>query len=53
MVYNHLEEDITITRGDIKEAARLYGGSVFDVVTTNPPYMMEATGLPEIIRQKS
>ncbi len=45
VAYNHLEEEITITRGDIKEAARLYGSSVFDVVTTNPPYMIGSHGL--------
>lgn len=43
--YNHLEKDITITTGDIKEAASIYGGSFFDVVTTNPPYMVENHGL--------
>ena len=43
--YNHLEKDITITTGDIKEAASIYGGSFFDVVTTNPPYMVGNHGL--------
>lgn len=45
VVYNHLEEDIVITTGDIKEAAAIYGGSFFDVVTTNPPYMVGNHGL--------
>ena len=36
VAYNHLEEDISITLGDIKEASRIYGGSSFDVVVTNP-----------------
>lgn len=27
--YNHLEKDITITTGDIKEAASIYGGAFF------------------------
>lgn len=43
--YNHLEKDITITTGDIKEAASIYGGAFFDVVTTNPPYMVGSHGL--------
>lgn len=43
--YNHLEQDITITTGDIKEAASIFGGSSFDVVTTNPPYMVGSHGL--------
>lgn len=45
VAYNHLEEDISITTGDIKEAAAIYGGSFFDVVTTNPPYMVGNHGL--------
>ena len=42
---NHLEDKITIVRGDIKEASRLFGGASFDVVTSNPPYMNDAHGL--------
>ena len=40
-----LEEDISITLGDIKDAYRIYGGSSFDVVVTNPPYMIGSHGL--------
>ena len=42
---NHLEEKIQIVEGDIKCASSLFGKSVFDVVTTNPPYMNENHGL--------
>ncbi|MEY8356217.1 tRNA1(Val) (adenine(37)-N6)-methyltransferase [Lachnospiraceae bacterium 54-53] len=42
---NHLEDKITIIRGDIKEASRLFGAASFDVVTSNPPYMNHAHGL--------
>ena len=42
---NHLEDKITIVRGDIKEASRLFGAASFDVVTSNPPYMNDAHGL--------
>ena len=45
VAYNHLEQDIVITTGDIKEAAAIDGGSFFDVVTTNPPYMVGSHGL--------
>ena len=45
VAYNHLEQDIVITTGDIKEAAAIHGGSFFDVVTTNPPYMVGSHGL--------
>lgn len=42
---NHLEEKVTIVRGDIKEATKLFGKAQFDVVTSNPPYMNDAHGL--------
>ena len=43
--YNHLEEKIDIVTGDIKEASKLFGASSFDIVTTNPPYMIGQHGL--------
>ena len=42
---NHLEEKVSIVKGDIKEASRLFGAASFDVVTSNPPYMNVAHGL--------
>lgn len=42
---NHLEEKITIVEGDIKNASSLFGKSIFDVITCNPPYMNENHGL--------
>lgn len=42
---NELEEKISIRLGDIKEAALLFAGQTFDVVTSNPPYMNEGGGL--------
>jgi len=45
---NHLEDKITIVRGDIKEASRLFGAASFDVVTSNPPYMNDAHGLKNL-----
>lgn len=42
---NGLNEKIDIKAGDIKEASKIFGASVFDVVTTNPPYMTENHGL--------
>lgn len=42
---NHLEEKIEIVTGDIKDASNLFGASSFDVITTNPPYMIETHGL--------
>ena len=43
--YNHLEEDVRIVQGDIKEAAATFGAASFDVVTSNPPYMIGQHGL--------
>jgi len=43
--YNHLEEKISIVTGDIKDASNIFGASSFDVVTTNPPYMIDDHGL--------
>lgn len=42
---NHLEERIDIVTGDIKEASKLFGASSFEVVTTNPPYMIGQHGI--------
>lgn len=42
---NGLTEKIDIVDGDIKEASKIFGKSVFDVVTSNPPYMNENHGL--------
>lgn len=43
--YNKISDRVSIVRGDLKEAAELFGASVFDVVTCNPPYMSGAHGL--------
>lgn len=47
---NGLEDRIEIVKGDIRRARELFGLSVFDVVTCNPPYMNDAHGLknPEL-----
>ena len=43
--YNCLEDRIQIVEGDIKEAAGIFGAASFDVVTSNPPYMIGQHGL--------
>lgn len=45
VAYNHLENKIDIVTGDVKEAVNLFGSVFFDVITTNPPYMIGAHGL--------
>lgn len=43
--YNGLEEKVSIVQGDIKEAAQIFKSASFDVITTNPPYMINEHGL--------
>ena len=45
VLHNHLEERIEIVTGDIKEAAGIFGPVSFDVITTNPPYMIGQHGI--------
>lgn len=42
---NDLESKVSIVEGDIKEAKNLFAGKLFDVVTSNPPYMNTNHGL--------
>lgn len=43
--HNGLMERIEIVQGDIKEAAGILGPAFFDVIVTNPPYMLNQHGL--------
>ncbi len=45
VAYNNLEEKVSIVTGDIKDASKIFGASSFDVITTNPPYMIGEHGL--------
>lgn len=45
VAHNHLEENVEIVTGDIKEAALIFGAASFDVITTNPPYMIGQHGI--------
>ena len=45
VLYNGLEEKISIVTGDIKDASNIFGASSFDVITTNPPYMIGEHGI--------
>lgn len=45
VLHNHLESEITIVQGDIKEASAIFGRASFHVVTCNPPYMIHSHGL--------
>lgn len=50
---NALEEKIEIVTGDIKEADRLFEAAFFDVITCNPPYMIEQHGLQNANQAKA
>lgn len=45
VVHNGLQEKIDIVTGDIKEAADIFSPAFFDVIVTNPPYMLNDHGL--------
>ncbi len=45
---NALEERVSIIQGDVKEAAAIFKPAFFDVITTNPPYMINEHGLKNI-----
>ncbi|MFP4697634.1 MAG: tRNA1(Val) (adenine(37)-N6)-methyltransferase [Eubacteriales bacterium] len=42
---NSLESKINIIKGDIKEADSIFPLSSFDIITSNPPYMVNNKGL--------
>lgn len=42
---NALSHKIDIVTGDIKEAGTLFQAASFDVITSNPPYMIKEHGL--------
>lgn len=43
--HNRLDDKVNIVTGDIKEAAAIFGPASFDVITTNPPYMIGQHGI--------
>ena len=44
---------IKIVNGDIKEAATIFGSASFDVITTNPPYMIGQHGIANVSDTKA
>ena len=42
---NNLNDKIEIVKGDIKEAAQIFGEASFNVVTVNPPYKKANSGI--------
>ena len=43
--YNGLEEKVSIVTGDIKQASEIFGVDSYEVITTNPPYMIGQHGI--------
>ena len=41
---NGLEDKVSIVRGDVKDALKLFKRESFNVITSNPPYMTESAG---------
>lgn len=50
---NRLENRITIVKGDIKEAADLFSAASFDIIVSNPPYMIYRHGLENVSEPKN
>jgi len=50
---NQLQERITIVKGDIREARHILEPAFFDVIVTNPPYMLQGQGFKNINDQKT
>ena len=42
---NHLEKKVSIVNGDIRNASDMFDAASFDVITTNPPYMIGQHGI--------
>ena len=45
VILNDLQDKVRIVQGDIKEAGQIFDAASFDVVTSNPPYMIGGHGL--------
>ena len=53
VLYNDLADRIKVVTGDIKDASKIFGASSFDIITTNPPYMIGEHGLSSASEAKA
>lgn len=53
VVLNELEDRVSIAEGDIKEAGTIFPSASFDVITCNPPYMIDNHGLKNLDMPKA
>ena len=44
VILNHLEDKVKIVNGDIKDSLKYFDRESFNVITSNPPYMVEFHG---------
>ena len=42
--FNQIEDNVRIVQGDIRKADQTFAGGSFDVITSNPPYMIAGHG---------
>ena len=53
VILNNLQDRIEIKNIDLKQATRELGKNIFDVVTSNPPYMPDDSGLKNKLDNKT
>lgn len=53
VLMNDLGDKVSIVEGDIKDAGKLFTPASFDVITTNPPYMIDMHGLKNFDEPKA
>lgn len=53
VMLNGLQDKIEIRTGDLREAVQIFGAASFDVVTSNPPYMPNLSGLKNPAQNKA
>ena len=44
VLMNHLEDKVTIVNGDVKDSLNYFEREIFNVITSNPPYMIDSAG---------
>ena len=45
VMLNNIEEKVSIVKGDINDALSLFERESFNVITSNPPYMIDSAGI--------
>ncbi len=50
---NEQQDKVTVVKGDIRYASQLFGHDSFDVITTNPPYMVDSHGKQNLDDRKA